>query len=441
MTADQDSFELIIDAAWLLPVAPQNQALADYSVAVRDGRIAAIAATAHTGAWQASTRVALPHHALLPGFVNAHGHAAMSLLRGYADDLSLQRWLHERIWPAEGRHISVEFVHDGASLALLEMLRAGITTSSDMYFYPEQTAAIAEHFGMRMQLAFPVMDVATTWARSADEAIAKGLRLHDHCKHSALVSAAFGPHSIYAVGQATLERIAILAAELDLPVQMHLHETETEVRQQLGDTGQRPLARVAELGLLGPRTQCVHMAWVDDSDIALLQLHNASVVHCPRSNLKLAAGRCPTAQLLQAGITVALGTDGAASNNRLNLLDEMQAAAQLARLQAGDPSALPAGTLLELATLSGARALGMEADIGSLEAGKFADMVAIDLAAPETQPVYDPIASVVYAASAAQVTHVWVGGRALMSQRHAAHIDSAAIIARARQWQQRIATA
>lgn len=433
-----ERFDLIVDAGWIIPRAQSGQTLADHSIAVRDGLIVALAPQAESASWTSRERVSLSGHALLPGLVNTHGHAAMTLLRGFAEDLPLNTWLEQRIWPAEAQHVSRTFVRDGAALAIVEMLRAGITTSSDMYFFPEETAAQAEALGLRMQLAFPIIDVSTAWARDAEECLHRGIELYDRCKHSPTLSIAFGPHSTYAVSRSALERTAMLAAELDRPVHIHLHETANEVAEQMARSGQRPLALLDEIGLLGPNTQCVHMVHLNAQDFDRLQQQNAKVVHCPRSNMKLASGSCPLSALRVAGITTGLGTDGAASNNSLSILAEIQAAAQLARIREADTTAINAASLLHMATLGGAEVLGLDAQIGSLELGKLADMIAVDLTQPETQPVYDPVATLSYAASASLVTDVWVGGAAALRDRQLVRGDVSGILQRAQEWRARI---
>lgn len=438
MTALPDTVDTLIHPGWIVPVVPAGAVLTGHSLAVSGGRIVAILPRSETTHIVAREVFELAGHALLPGLVNAHGHAAMCLLRGYADDLPLAPWLEQHIWPAEGRHVSDAFVSDGVELAIAEMLRAGTTTFSDMYFFPDACARMAQARGMRCQITFPILDFPTPWARDADEYISKGLALRDTLKHSELVTLGFGPHAPYTVSQPTLARVATLAAELDVPVQIHLHETRGEVLQAVEANGERPLDTLHRLGLLGPRTQCVHMTDIGDQDIALLAETGAHVVHCPQSNMKLASGSCPVHKLLAAGVNVALGSDSAASNNDLNLFGEMQTAALLAKLNSGDASALPAAAALTMATLGGARALGLEEQIGSLEPGKLADMIAVDLGGPETQPLYNALSQLVYACNGSQVTHSWIGGELRLRERQLTGFDLDALSQRIGHWQQRI---
>jgi 5-methylthioadenosine/S-adenosylhomocysteine deaminase len=438
MTPPVTAVDTLIHPGWVVPVAPLGEVLSGYSIAISGDRIAALLPRAEAQAVEATRVLELPDHVLLPGLVNAHGHAAMTLLRGYADDKSLMPWLEQHIWPLEAAHVSAGFVRDGAELAITEMIRSGTTTFSDMYFFPDACAEVALRLGMRCQITFPILDFPTVWARDADEYISKGLALRDANKHRDLVTVGFGPHAPYTVSEPNLVKVATLAAELDAAVQIHLHETRAEVLLAVEQNGERPLDTLHRLGLLGPRTQCVHMVDLGEQDIALLTETGAHVVHCPQSNMKLASGACPVRKLLANGVNVAMGTDSAASNNDLNLFGEMQTAAMLAKLQAMDATALPAAEALAMATLGGARALGLEDRIGSLEVGKQADLIAVDLAQPETQPVYNPLSQLVYACNGSQVTHSWIAGVPVMEERQLTRTDLAALRTRVREWRDRI---
>ncbi len=433
--------DTLIHAGHIIPVVPRGEVLENHSLAITDDRISAILPRDQAQSVAAEQVLDLPGHALFPGFINSHGHAPMSLLRGYADDLALMPWLEKHIWPAEMQHVSAEFVRDGAELAIAEMLRGGTTCFSDMYFFPNVVAEATHHAGMRCQLSFPIFDFASAWGADSDDYISKGLALRDDLKHSELVQVVFGPHSPYTVNEAALGKVAMLAAELDLPIHIHLHETQQEIEDSIKAHGQRPLARLNELGLIGPRTQCVHMTSVEADEMALLAEVGAHVIHCPESNMKLGSGRCPVPALLGAGVNVALGTDSAASNNDLSLPGEMRSAALLAKLSEGDATALPAATVLEMATINGARAMGLQDQIGSLEVGKLADLVAVDFAQPETQPLYNPVSQLVYATDAAQLTHSWVGGKALMADRQLLSLDLDDVLTRANRWAQTIVSA
>lgn len=414
--------------------------LKGHGLGVRDGRIALIAPRAVALKYQAIETRELEGMLLAPGLINAHGHAAMTLFRGLADDLPLQRWLKDHIWPAESRWVDEDFVRCGTELAIAEQLKGGITCFSDMYFYPSVVSELVHKHGVRAQITIPVLDFPVPDARDADEALRKGVALFDDLKHHPRITIAFGPHAPYSVADDKLESIRVLVAEMDAGIHMHVHETAHEVQEALRKHGERPLARLARLQLLGPRFQAVHMTQVDDDDLALLTEHNCSVIHCPESNLKLASGFCPVERLWEAGINVAVGTDGAASNNDLDLLGETRTAALLAKAVAGSATALDAHRALRMATLNGARALGIDEHTGSLEIGKFADLVALDLSGLAQQPVYDPVSQLIYSTSRDTVRHVWVGGKQLLESGRLTRMDEQQVIANARQWGERISS-
>ncbi len=377
-------------------------------------------------------------HVLLPGLINAHTHAAMTLMRGFADDLRLERWLEERIWPTEMSLVNSEFVADGSRLAIAEMLLGGTTCFGDMYFFPERVADVAAEAGIRAAIGLIALDFPTPWAKTPDEYISKGLALHDSCRSQQLVTTFFAPHAPYSVGDETLRRVRQLADELELPVQMHIHETKKEVDDALRDSGRRPLARLAELGLVTSSLMAVHATQLNDDEIDDLAAAGASVVHCPRSNLKLVSGACPVSRLQTAGVNVALGTDGAASNNRLDLWAEMDTAALFGKYVAGDAEAVPASMALEMATINGARALGVEDVTGSIVAGKAADLICVELTSAAVQPVIDPLSQLVYCAGRDQVTDSWVAGEHLVTDGRLARLDVDSILERARLWGQRV---
>jgi len=431
--------ETLLHARWIIPVEPDSTVLEYHSIAIDEGRISAILPTPQARkTFQARNVVELDRHALIPGLVNAHTHAAMTLLRGIADDLPLMDWLQKHIWPAEQKWVSEQFVHDGTQLAVAEMLRSGTTCFNDMYFFPEVTAEVAREAGLRAVVGMILIDFPSAWAGDSHDYLQRGLELYDRIKGDPLVRAIFSPHAPYSVSDEPLRRVRTLAAELELPVHMHVHETAEEVAQGMAEHGRRPLARLDELGLLAPDLVAVHMTQLTDEEIGQVARAGVQVVHCPQSNLKLASGFCPVAKLLEAGVNVALGTDGAASNNDLDMLAEMQTAALLAKGVASDPAALPAFQALQMATLHGARALGLETETGSLLPGKWADMIAVALDPLETRPVYDPVSQIVYAAGREQVTHLWVAGRPLMRERRLLTLEEATVLHEAHGWQQRL---
>jgi 5-methylthioadenosine/S-adenosylhomocysteine deaminase len=413
--AAAQSVDTLIEARWVIPVRPAGAVLEGHSVAVDRGRIVALLPTAQARqSYRPKTTVTLARHALTPGFVNAHVHSAMTLLRGVGDDLPLMRWLQERVWPLEAGLVSEQFVHDGTQLAALEMLRGGVTCCSEMYFYPETAGRALRGVGLRAAVGIIAIEFPTAFASDADDYLRKGLAARDALRADPRVSFTLAPHAPYTVGDATLERIVTLAEELDLPIHMHVHETDGEIAQSIGTHGCRPLARLDRLGLVSERLIAVHAVHLTTEEIHLLAARGASVAHCPASNLKLASGIAPVAALLEAGVNVTLGTDGAASNNRLDILAELRLAALLAKGAAGDAATLPAARSLECATLAGARALGLEQRIGSIEVGKDADLAAIEFDALETQPCFDPLSHLVYVCGREHVTDVWVGGDHLL---------------------------
>ena len=413
-----EAIDLLIDARWVIPVNPAGRVLEHHSVAVRDGRILAVqpAAAAHA-AYHAAERVELPRHALIPGLVNLHTHASMALMRGLADDMALMQWLQDRIWPAEARHVSPQFVYDGTLLACAEMLRGGITCFNEMYFYPGDAARAALDMGMRAALGLIAIDLPTAYASDAEDYLAKGLDLRDTLREQPLLSFCMAPHAPYTVSDRTFSRLLTLAEELDLPVHMHVHETQDEVARSVAQHGMRPLERLRRLGLVGPNLIAVHAIHLNQEEIALLVQNGCSVAHCPSSNLKFANGFAPVTRMLADGVNVGLGTDGSASNNRLDLFQEMRLAALLAKGLSGDARALPAQRALSMATLDGARALRLDHAIGSIESGKFADLAAVEFNVPDMLPCYDPISHLVYTAGRENVSHVWVAGRLLVENR------------------------
>jgi 5-methylthioadenosine/S-adenosylhomocysteine deaminase len=434
------SIDLLIHAAYVVPVIPRG-VLADHAVAVKDGRIVDVLPAAQAAArYEARESVHLERHALIPGLVNIHCHAAMSLMRGIADDTALMTWLRDHIWPAEAKHVSDEFVHDGSLLAMAEMLRAGVTCVNDMYFFPEATARAALKAGMRASLGAIALEFPSAYATDASHYLTKGLATRDAYRGEPLLSFTLAPHAPYTVGDETLRRVAILAEELDVPIHMHVHETATEVAEGAAQHGARPLSRMASLGLVGPRLLAVHAVHLDDRELDLMAREGVSVAHCPSSNLKLASGIARVADMRARGIRVALGTDGAASNNRLDVMTEMRAAALLAKGASGDAAVVPAAEALEMATIEGARAIGLERDIGSIEAGKWADLAAIELAGVETLPCYDPVSHLVYVAGREHVTHTWVAGEARVAERELRGLDETDIAAKAGWWRGKMAS-
>ena len=432
--------DLLIEAGWVVPVEPHGVVLEGHAVAVRGTRVAAVLPVAEARArFEPAATLSRPDAVLLPGLVNAHVHNPMTLLRGVADDLPLKVWLQQHIWPIEAAVIAPGFVADGVALAIAEMLRGGTTCCNENYFFPDVQAATYQRFGFRARVGLPVIDFPTAWARSDDEYFDRAGEVHDQWRDDPLVATAFAPHAPYTVSDANFERIRMLADQLDVPVHLHLHETAQEVEQSQAEFGQRPLARMDRLGLVNDRLVAVHMAHLTDGEIALCAQRGASVVHCPESNLKLASGFCRAADLVRAGVNLALGTDGCASNNDLDMFGETRTAALLAKAVAQDAAALDAASALRAATLGGARALGFDHLVGSIEPGKQADLVLVDMAQVETQPLHHVLSQLVYATGRQQVTDVWIAGRAKLRDRQLVDMEEAALVSNARQWRETIA--
>ena len=428
----------ILTPRWLVPVEPRATILTDHSVVLTNGRIAAVMpATQARAQFPQATEQSLPSHVLIPGLINLHTHAAMTLMRGLADDLPLMTWLNDHIWPAELKHLSEAYVFDGTELAAAEMIRSGTTCLADMYFYHDVAARAARKAGLRAALGGAIIEFPTPYAGDAETYIAKCLAPRDEFANDPFLKLMLAPHAPYTVGNQTFEHIRTISQEADFPIMMHIHETADEVTQGERDHGCRPIARLERLGILGPNLIAVHCVHLNSHEIELFARRGVHVAHCPASNLKLASGIAPIKALLDAGVNVGIGTDGAASNNRLDMLAETCLATLLQKGVSGDAAALPVHRALEMATLNAATALGWENEIGSIVAGKAADLTAIDLSSIETQPVYDPVSHLFHAASREHVSHVWVGGELLLDNRALTRLDADELKAKAAMWQQR----
>lgn len=431
--------DLIIYPRWLITMDDMVEPLAHHGVVVDKGQIMAIdTQEAIRAKYQARETRELADHALLPGFINSHTHIAMNLLRGLADDLPLMTWLQEHIWPAEQANMGEAFVYDGSLLAIAEMIKSGVTCFNDMYFFPEQTIQAVKEAGIRASIGINIMSLETAWAKDLEECFSRGLAVYEKYKQEELIRFTLAPHAVYTVNKKGLVRVAQTAEDLNLPIHMHVQETAFEVEQCIKETKQRPVRYLYDLGLVTDRLLAVHMTQIVEDDLELIKAGGASIVHCPESNAKLASGYSPIPTVLAAGINVALGTDGAASNNDLDMLGEMRSAALNAKLLTSNPEALPAEQALSLATINGARALHQEKQIGSLVVGKAADMIAINLNQLSTVPVYHPISQIVYAANRGQVSDVWVNGKALLTDHQLTTLDEAALLEKAAQWQKKL---
>jgi 5-methylthioadenosine/S-adenosylhomocysteine deaminase len=403
--------QFIIKPRWLIPMHESHTILEQHAVLVDDGHIRAIVPKNEIPDWAADWAVIdCSQHALLPGLINLHAHSSMNLLKGYADDYALMPWLNDHIWPAERQWVSKSFVHDGSLLACAEMLSGGVTTFNDMYFFPQATIEAVKHSGMRAHIGLVIMEFPTNYATTANEYIRLGTEVRDQYKSDAHISFSFAPHAPYTVSNQTFEQVSTLAEQLNLGIHTHLHETKIEVQQSIEQFGVRPLDRLQALGVIGPGTVLAHGVHLESDELESLSTQGAHIAHCPCSNLKLASGIAPVAAALRAGLNVGLGTDGAASNNRLDIWQEMRTAALLAKVTDDNPESVPAYTALKMATINGARALGLQDKVGSIEVGKQADLIAVKLDDLNSLPCFDPISHLVYVAGREQVTHTWVAG-------------------------------
>ncbi len=434
-----ESADHIIEAQWLITCDEQNRVLANHALVIQHGYIKDILPIAQAKErYTARATERYFTHAIMPGFVNTHTHLAMNFFRGLADDLALMNWLNHHIWPAEKQWVTHEFVLDASLFAMAEIIRSGTTCFNDMYFFLEATAEAAHTAGLRGTIGITVIDFPTNWAANTEEYFEKGLAFYDAYKGHDKIKIAMAPHAIYTVSDNNLLKVKVMAEKYDLKIHMHIHETADEINQSILSTKKRPLRRLYDLGLVSPRLMAAHMTQIREEDIDMLSIAKPHIIHCPQSNMKLASGACPIHQLREKGINIALGTDSAASNNNLNMLEEMRSAALLSKLITNNPESISANEALKLATINGAKALGMDHITGSLEIGKSADFIAINLESIETLPVYHPVSQIVYAASSSQITDTWVAGKQLMKNRQLLTLDEKELLQKARYWGDKI---
>ena len=431
--------DLMLSASWIIPVEPSGCVLEDHAIAVYKENIIALGTPQELNTkFIFKEKIHLDGHALIPGLINAHTHAAMTLFRGLADDVPLQKWLTEHIWPLESQCVGEDFVRTGTRLAVAEMLRSGTTCFNDMYLFPDIVGEVASAAGIRAVLGLIIIEMPTAWAKDSASYFSRGLEVQDAFKDNPLITSALAPHAPHTVSEQSLEQVRKLSIQLELPVHIHVHETQQEIAQAMHETGERPLARLARLGLVNKQLAAVHVTQLLSEEIEMLARSGASVLHCPESNLKLASGVCPVSQLRSHGVNIALGTDGAASNNDLDMLGEMRTAAFLGKLKADNAATNTAAEVLCMATLAGARSLGLDDRLGSLKPGKAADIVAIDLRGVDTQPVYNPISQIIYVATRGHVRDVWIAGHRVLQEGNLKRIDVAEVIQETKIWQKRI---
>lgn len=434
-----EKIDQLIHAKYIITCEDKNRIFEEHALAVKDGKILAIVPSKEAKTtYQANTESHYTSHAIMPGFINSHTHLAMNLLRGFADDLELMDWLNNYIWPAEGKWVSNEFVYDASRLAMAEMIRGGTTCFNDMYFYFNTTAKAAEEIGIRAHIGMHIIGVPTAWAQTIDENFSKAIEFYQQYKNNPFVTPTMSPHSTYTLSIDDLVRCKNLADEYKLKINIHLQESPAEINQSMQQHGKRPLQRIHEIGMVTPNLIAIHMTQIDDNDFAILKKNKPSLVHCPESNLKLVSGACPVEKLHQLGINVALGTDGAASNNDLDMIGEIRTAAFIGKITANDPKAVSAENVLKMATINGAKALGIDHLTGTLTPGKSADFIAINLEQIETVPLYHPLSQIVYAASREQITDVWVKGKQLLKNRQLQTVDEKELINKAQSWRNKI---
>lgn len=433
------NWDLLVVGGTVLTMEPDAAPIANGAVAITDGRIAAVGPAEQLLEGAAAGEVLQASDCLvLPGFVNTHGHLAMSLLRGIADDLPLMQWLNDHIWPAEKQHMERDAVRLGTELAAAEQLLAGITTTTDMYFFGDDVGDVLATAGMRGVVAESLIDFATPRCSGPEEMLQRQLELIDAFRDHPLITPSVAAHAPYSVCAANLVREAELAEEHEVPFQIHLSETRWEVEKLLAEKGLSPVAYLADLGVLSERVVAAHCVHVSPEDIELLAELEVGVAHNPVSNLKLASGVAPVPAMLAAGVTVGLGTDGAASNNTLDLLRDLQLATLLHKSTTGDATALPARTALEMLTAGGARVLGLGDRVGRLVEGLEADIACLSIDGPHTVPMYDPYSHVVFASRAADVRHTIVRGRVLVRDRQLETIDLERVRGAARSFAARV---
>lgn len=431
--------DLCIDAEWIIPIEPAGSVFHNHTLVVSDGRIADLLPTITSlRNYQPLERRDLRGHVLLPGLVNLHTHAAMSLLRGFADDLPLERWLQEKIWPAEARYGTAEFVSAGSLLACLEMISGGVTCFNDMYFFPEQTIETAMATGIRAAIGMIVIDFPTVYAQNSIEYFEKAAALYEKHSTEPLLTLCLAPHAPYSVSDDSFRRVANIASEFDLPIHVHLHETRREIEESLATHGHNPLERLDRLGVIGERTIAVHGVYFTDEEMNLLAERHVSIAHCPVSNLKLASGIANIPAIATRKINWGLGTDGAASNNRIDVWQEIRQAALLAKVTANDAGNLGAHTVLQAATLGGAKALGLDHEIGSLSIGKSADLCAVKLDQWINQPCFDPASHLVYVTGREDVTDVWIAGKCRKNAGRITDLSRFELIPRLELWHTRL---
>lgn len=429
----------LVHTKHIITCEENNRVLENHALAIHAGKILAILPSEEAKQkYQADKEDNYSDHIVMPGLINCHTHIAMNVFRGLADDLPLMEWLQEHIWPAESKWVSEELVADASQLAMAEMIKGGTTCFNDMYFFLGATAKAAEIAGMRAHIGMTVITVPTAWAKTVDDYFAKGIEFYQQYKNHPLIVPTMAPHSTYSLDDDVLKRAKEVADQYKIKTNIHLNEDPADIAHSMQKYNKRSLQRAYEIGMVSSDLIAIHMTQITDADIEILLKTKPSIVHCPESNMKLVGGFCPVEKLTELGINVALGTDGAASNNDLDMFSEMRTAALLGKVVANDPRAVSAEKAMKMATINGAKALGIDHITGSLTAGKSADFIAINIEQIETQPLYNPVSQVVYATPRSQVTDVWVADKQLLKNRHLQTLDEKELLNKAHIWRKRI---
>ena len=429
----------IISATWIFTGEDQNEVLIDHSVVVNNKKIQDIQPTTKVHEiYEAEETYQLSNHILLPGLINSHTHSAMSLLKGYADDFQLEKWLNEHIWPAESKFVNYEFVRDGSELAIAEMIKSGTTTFNDMYFYPEATAEASNYIGIRANIGLVVMEFPSNYANDPQEYLNKGFEFRDNWRDNKLISTSIAPHAPYSVSNSTFELINTYAEQLNLTIHTHLHETRNEIEESIRQYSSTPIERLGELGLLGPNLMAAHCVHLGENDLYQLESNGVSVLCNISSNMKLGSGFVDVYKLTKNNINIAIGTDSSASNNRLDMFTEMRSMALNSKALTMKSEFLKPAEVIKMATINGAKALGLDAITGSIVKDKCADIIAVNLDRIDTQPCYDPLASLVYCADRTSVEYVWINGETKLKERALVNIDENEILQKVKLWKNKI---
>ncbi|MDC0127282.1 TRZ/ATZ family hydrolase [Methylophilaceae bacterium] len=429
----------IISASWIFTSGPEDQLLSDYAVVIENDKIIDLVSQKKVfDEYEANNNYQLNNHILIPGLINAHTHSAMSLFKGFADDLPLQDWLNNHIWPAEKEFVNSSFVKDGSILALSEMIKSGVTTFNDMYFFPDATAEAAKELEVRGNIGLVVLDFPTNYATDPEDYLVKGFEFRDKWRNEELITTSIAPHAPYSVSDEAFSLINTYSEELGINIHTHLHETQWEIEDSIDKYGITPIQRLNNLGIIGPSLVAAHCVHLNDQDMAILAKNKVNIVHNPSSNMKLGSGIADVAKMLKQNLNVSLGTDSSASNNRLDIMEEMRLAALISKGSSMLPESIPAKEAIKMATINGAKALGLDSEIGSIEKNKKADLVAIDLSTIENQPLYDPLTTFVYSSSRSDVSYVWINGKIKLMDKKLINMDEERIIQLAKKWQRKL---